>query len=244
MPRFTHDCDKCAYLGEYRDDDLYFCPQGRHPTVSSRFGNAGPDYISGLVFVGQIDRLTEAARRAVHDGLLKPEQPTGANDGGGWIGTVGEELAAYAEVRQRVVIADAYGVRTWDSLPEYVTRTVRQDARRKRDGKVSHLGDVYLWYLPKKEPSEPSPPIPRPGTYFIRVPYKNPQGETIFEPWWVGQVLYKTYRSRKGWYVQAGQQTTERLEKLVAVGAEFKQVLMGEAVIPSLEPPTDGNAAR
>lgn len=51
-PKFTHDCQKCVFLGNYKwrkeDYDLYFC--ATEPTVIARYGNEGPEYKSGLIF--------------------------------------------------------------------------------------------------------------------------------------------------------------------------------------------------
>ena len=51
-PYYTHDCDKCIYLGGYVDDkekvwDLYCCSMG-HPTIIARYGNEGSHYVSGI----------------------------------------------------------------------------------------------------------------------------------------------------------------------------------------------------
>lgn len=70
-PIFEHDCDSCKFLGVHNQHDLYFCPQsGSNPTVIARFSSNGPDYTSGMVFVGQIPELTEAHRLATEKGLL------------------------------------------------------------------------------------------------------------------------------------------------------------------------------
>lgn len=48
-PQFTHDCSRCKQLGTVGKYDLYFCAQtGDWPTVIARYGNAGPEYASGL----------------------------------------------------------------------------------------------------------------------------------------------------------------------------------------------------
>lgn len=50
-PRYIHDCKECIYLGQKDEYDLYFCNQGGLlNTVIARFGNEGPDYISGMSF--------------------------------------------------------------------------------------------------------------------------------------------------------------------------------------------------
>lgn len=70
-PLYVHDCDKCEFLGRWRgyfnksekgpmqNYDLYVCGDN----VVARYGNDGPEYTSGTVFVGTINPLTEAARR-------------------------------------------------------------------------------------------------------------------------------------------------------------------------------------
>lgn len=51
-PEYTHDCEKCVFLGRSYSDkktfDVYYCLQGGfHPTIVARYGNSGPDYYSG-----------------------------------------------------------------------------------------------------------------------------------------------------------------------------------------------------
>ncbi len=51
MPKFTHDCDKCQFLGTEHGQDLYICAgeymvPGLGPSIVARFGNNGPDYAS------------------------------------------------------------------------------------------------------------------------------------------------------------------------------------------------------
>lgn len=77
-PQYEHDCECCIFLGHYEDTimycdqrptkvDLYYCPQGKRPTVISRHSSEGADYSSGLVFA-QWNRpgcgLAEALKRA------------------------------------------------------------------------------------------------------------------------------------------------------------------------------------
>lgn len=70
-PLFRHDCDKCTFLGRHAGHDLYFCPQGGLvPTVIARFGDDGPDYVSGLPLADAIPEIAEAKRRAKEKGLL------------------------------------------------------------------------------------------------------------------------------------------------------------------------------
>lgn len=54
FPQFTHDCDKCVFLGEYTKAgessvDLYYCPDIHRPSLASfisRYGNRGSQYTS------------------------------------------------------------------------------------------------------------------------------------------------------------------------------------------------------
>lgn len=49
--RLIHDCQGCTYLGSCRGHDLYFCgTQIGDPTVIARYGDDGPEYMSGLPF--------------------------------------------------------------------------------------------------------------------------------------------------------------------------------------------------
>jgi hypothetical protein len=80
---FKHDCvvglNKCIFLGQYHHAeadnyfgiyDLYFCTQGgRLPTVIARYGDAGPEYFSGL-YGTENPALLEARRRALEKLLL------------------------------------------------------------------------------------------------------------------------------------------------------------------------------
>lgn len=68
--KFTHDCDKCQFLGHYEGHDLWYCaPPG--VTIIARWGSDGPDYCSGMVFgrEDKIPELGEAFRRAEALGL-------------------------------------------------------------------------------------------------------------------------------------------------------------------------------
>lgn len=75
MPRFTHDCSCCTFLGRHNsrgeDWDLYVHTTG-HPTVLARWGCEGPEYTSGLEgSYSQTSPLTEARIRAQKLGLLQ-----------------------------------------------------------------------------------------------------------------------------------------------------------------------------
>jgi hypothetical protein len=77
-PRFSHDCDRCIFLGRYDKGekvDLYFCSQStlagsKWPTVIARFSNKSSDYVSGLPLTNQSQPLDAAKRRAEERGLL------------------------------------------------------------------------------------------------------------------------------------------------------------------------------
>ena len=60
-PKYQHDCQECEFLGHYNNHDLYSCSNG--PTLIARYGDDGPDYKSGLSFVGLDPEITEANRR-------------------------------------------------------------------------------------------------------------------------------------------------------------------------------------
>ena len=99
VPRFTHDCENCTFLAHVVGHDLYYCTQmggsalvrsSREtgyewraskrglPTVIARYGNDGPDYMSGMEFgkTGQIEELHVAYNLAQEKGLLKGDGPT------------------------------------------------------------------------------------------------------------------------------------------------------------------------
>jgi hypothetical protein len=69
-PRYQHDCDKCHFLGQDAENDLYFCPRGGIPTVVARFGDGDDDFVSGYNQAALLEPLAEAKRRAVTAGLL------------------------------------------------------------------------------------------------------------------------------------------------------------------------------
>ncbi len=87
-PFFDHDCDRCVFLGRVTKErpesfhhdilalkwqlfDLYFCKQEvGGPTVIARYGNKGPDYLSGLVAAEHEPLLVVAKMYAQEKGLL------------------------------------------------------------------------------------------------------------------------------------------------------------------------------
>lgn len=72
-PVYTHDCDRCQFLGHFDGADLYFCEQNPSigPTVLARYGNAGHQYTSGIGQSRHNLWLGEAYRIASNGGLLK-----------------------------------------------------------------------------------------------------------------------------------------------------------------------------
>ena len=67
--RYIHDCQKCIFLGQFNEFDLYFCGGTAYNTVIARYGDDGPDYLSGMFSIDP--NLEEAKKRARELGLLK-----------------------------------------------------------------------------------------------------------------------------------------------------------------------------
>jgi hypothetical protein len=68
---FVHECERCVYLGEYRQHDLYFCTkQPNVPTVLARYGNDPSDYVSGVELATRDLILAEAVALARARNLL------------------------------------------------------------------------------------------------------------------------------------------------------------------------------
>ena len=71
-PKFTHDCDKCKFLGSGKyqgaDADFYTCPtfEGRR-TFIARYGDEGPEYSSCPLFC--CVELTALDKVALYNGL-------------------------------------------------------------------------------------------------------------------------------------------------------------------------------
>lgn len=73
----THDCETCHFLGRYTCDvygecDLYY-HDGTGKTLIARYGSAGPQYTSGICFVGMVPAITEANERALAAGFDVPQ---------------------------------------------------------------------------------------------------------------------------------------------------------------------------
>lgn len=51
-PNWQHDCKQCTFLGTLHEGrdwwDFYYCRQHGIPTVIARFGDDGPEYMSGM----------------------------------------------------------------------------------------------------------------------------------------------------------------------------------------------------
>lgn len=46
-PQFKHDCERCEFLGQISNHDIYRCDQGTMmPTIVVRYSDEGPDYFS------------------------------------------------------------------------------------------------------------------------------------------------------------------------------------------------------
>lgn len=46
VPRYTHDCDGCEFLGECGTYDLYYCARCDEGTIIARASSDAPDYAS------------------------------------------------------------------------------------------------------------------------------------------------------------------------------------------------------
>lgn len=69
-PKFEHDDPEwCVFLGHADGHDLYVHPVGICPTYVARYGDDGPDYTSGAVFVGTNPHITLAHELATARGI-------------------------------------------------------------------------------------------------------------------------------------------------------------------------------
>ena len=66
--QFEHDCDNCVFLGNALGADLYVCVGSMITSVIARYGNDGPDYISGVATAEMDTRLAVAFTLAVKKG--------------------------------------------------------------------------------------------------------------------------------------------------------------------------------
>lgn len=65
-PKFIHDCSGCLFLGNYKQYDVYFCPNAESfcgGSIILRFGDDGPEYNSAPVStsLSSSEGLTEAS---------------------------------------------------------------------------------------------------------------------------------------------------------------------------------------
>lgn len=66
--QFEHDCDNCVFLGNALGADLYVCVGSMITSVIARYGDDGPDYISGVATAEMDTRLAVAFTLAVKNG--------------------------------------------------------------------------------------------------------------------------------------------------------------------------------
>lgn len=101
-PIFTHDCEKCHFLGHAVVDgtpyDFYACNQGvTHPTminILARYGNDGPDYASTLAGYVSPLSLTDMIGMALYAKFL------GANSASGfWRGRLSKDGVTVLEIK-------------------------------------------------------------------------------------------------------------------------------------------------
>lgn len=69
-PKFENSSEARVFLAHFQEHDLYFDPQTGVPTIIARFGDEGPDYISGLHLAASNPVIAEGRRLAVERGLL------------------------------------------------------------------------------------------------------------------------------------------------------------------------------
>jgi hypothetical protein len=69
--KFTHDCDRCKFLGTHSGQDLYFCKGNIENTILARYGDRGDQY-SSIDFSTPTSReeLIEAKRLVVELKLM------------------------------------------------------------------------------------------------------------------------------------------------------------------------------
>ena len=76
-PLYQHDCDKCRFLGGVVDNlgsgiqmlDAYHCPGSLGGSFILRYGNDGPEYMSGPVDV--VMTMNHRSRRRILRGYLR-----------------------------------------------------------------------------------------------------------------------------------------------------------------------------
>jgi hypothetical protein len=49
QPRYAHDCERCSFLGQMDEHDVYYCPQdGTLPTIVFRWADEPAEYRSAF----------------------------------------------------------------------------------------------------------------------------------------------------------------------------------------------------
>lgn len=141
-PHYAHDCGFCRYLGHYRAHDLYFCKaQEAHygmATVLARWGNDGPEYISGLA-IAPLDPILCHALALVEIGE-ETEWICGLDsyartEGAMWARSCTDLVEAMLHARKRAEIWKRTAKRIWTrSVPDTVGRfgSVARDIRMRR----------------------------------------------------------------------------------------------------------------
>lgn len=55
MPKYTHDCEECVFIGTFENIDLWVHPRigdhGELLNVVARFSDDGPDYVSETLLI-------------------------------------------------------------------------------------------------------------------------------------------------------------------------------------------------
>jgi hypothetical protein len=142
---YRHDCNRCRYLGAFRAHDLYYCTaQEKHlgmPTVIARFGNDGPDYVSGLA-IAPLDPILARALSIVEVGDETTWIPASVREStvlesDMWARTASELVDAMLHARGRAVAWKRAAKRIWTrEVPDKVGRhwCAARDVKMRRRG--------------------------------------------------------------------------------------------------------------
>jgi len=75
VPKHEHDCSTCTYIGSqvgtHGQTDIYVCPQSGHPTVICRWGDEGPEYMSGADIANDLREPLRSQALALLDDLRR-----------------------------------------------------------------------------------------------------------------------------------------------------------------------------
>lgn len=119
-PRYKHTCPNCTYLGQSEEYDLYVCSRKNREidSIIARFGNEGPDYISGLHYALSAQDFTlhtiDKARWTLAQALLRAIAK-------GY--TVKKE-----DIFEKENKAIAVRVLTYEGTPEFVTTSLEESS--------------------------------------------------------------------------------------------------------------------